>query len=279
MRNAGDACRNTSGARAAAAVSGRERRAAAPKARPAFCGLVSRLRRRAAGTRGRVRGAARPRRRIRPRSQGRDRPAGRRCAPRSQALPAPASLHNIRRPPHPNLSKPPAPRRRGRGRGRRRDGSRVPASVSGDSCVVASWTSSWCRRAPAGRPSPLTGTRERCRETGTLTPSPADRGSVPLEDPGKQACVRRVRTRGARAAVRGSCGSRDGCGNARRPRGRAGVSQAPGARTRDVRPGAAQAVTPPSTTQVRPVTKPASSLARKATTAASSSGRPMRPSG
>lgn len=40
-----------------------------------------------------------------------------------------------------------------------------------------------------------------------------------------------------------------------------------------------QAVTPPSTTQVRPVTKPASSLARKATTAASSSGRPMRPSG
>ena len=40
-----------------------------------------------------------------------------------------------------------------------------------------------------------------------------------------------------------------------------------------------QAVTPPSTTSVRPVTKLASSLARKATAAASSSGRPIRPSG
>ena len=43
--------------------------------------------------------------------------------------------------------------------------------------------------------------------------------------------------------------------------------------------GAPQAVTPPSTTIVRPVTKLPSSLARKATAAASSSGRPIRPSG
>ena len=44
-------------------------------------------------------------------------------------------------------------------------------------------------------------------------------------------------------------------------------------------PAAPQAVTPPSTTSVRPVMKLASSLARKATAAASSAGRPMRPSG